>query len=268
MGKGWEMYVEGQKLSQESALFRKKLDTKHVFDAWLEDITRRDLSVSGRVFEVKKVRGVGYQLSVKFDPQIISLFKEVRNMIWLNFQVPHAVANSAKDAKRVYPFAVSLMETCRTYAQTCAVLKGNPDILPLVAGYQLAVHELISKGIQERWDYFVNTFESRTSLDDPGRHVLFVREFAAAVSLYQEKVNSLLVIWEEINAEVEELKVCPFSKERLSGTMDKIQKNVDKLNLEAYANLEAWCRSLNERIEKVLIARLDVAVKVRSLFCI
>jgi hypothetical protein len=91
---------------------------------------------------------------------------------------------------------------------------------------------------------------------------MFVREFAAAVSLYQDKVNNLLVIWEEINSEVEELKICSFAKERLSETMDKIQRNVDKLNLEAYANLDSWCVSLDQRIELVLIARLDFAVKV------
>jgi dynein heavy chain 1 len=165
LGRGWEMYAEGQKLAQESMLFRKKLDTKPVFAAWLEDITKRDLSVTGRVFEIKKVHGSGYQLSVNFDSQIISLFKEVRNMIWLNFQVPHSIANSAKDAKRVYPFAVGLIETCRTYTQVSGVLGKNPDILPLVAGYQGAVHELIKKGIQERWDYFVNTFESRAIIE-------------------------------------------------------------------------------------------------------
>jgi dynein heavy chain 1 len=165
LGRGWEMYADGQKLSQESMLFRKKLDTKPVFAAWLDDISNRDLSVTGRVFEVKKVHGSGLQLSVNFDSQIISLFKEVRNMIWLNFQVPHTVANSAKDAKRVYPFAVSLIETCRTYAQTSDVLKNNPYILPLVAGYQSAAHELIKRGIQERWDYFVNTFESRAVIE-------------------------------------------------------------------------------------------------------
>lgn len=35
-----------------------------------------------------------------------SLFKEVRNLLWLGFQVPHTINNTAKDAKRVYPHAV------------------------------------------------------------------------------------------------------------------------------------------------------------------
>ena len=54
---------------------------------------------------------VGVSISRDFDPQVFTLFKEVRNLLWLNFQVPHAITNMAKDAKRVYPHAVSLMET-------------------------------------------------------------------------------------------------------------------------------------------------------------
>ena len=97
------------------------------------------------------------QLSINFDSQIITLFKEVRNLLWLNFQVPHTVSNVAKDAKRVYPFAVSLNETVRTYTQTVNKVNSNLIISPLVAGHRKDVQNHISKGIQLRWDYFVNT---------------------------------------------------------------------------------------------------------------
>lgn len=38
LGKGWELYAEGQKLQSESSAFRKKLDTHPAFGAWLHDI--------------------------------------------------------------------------------------------------------------------------------------------------------------------------------------------------------------------------------------
>jgi hypothetical protein len=110
LGKGWELYAEGQKLQSESRTFRTKFDTRPVYDAWLHDINRRDMGVNGRLFEIVRLRGGGFQLAVNFDPQVITLFKEVRNLLWLNFQVPHAITNMAKDAERVYPHAVSLMD--------------------------------------------------------------------------------------------------------------------------------------------------------------
>lgn len=158
LGKGWELYAEGQKLQSESQSFRRKLDTRPIYDAWLHDINRRSLQISGRLFEINKTRSstsqpgststttTSLQISVNFDPQIITLFKEVRNLLWLGFQVPHTISNIAKDAKRVYPHAVSLMETVRTYSQTIAKVQANPGIAALVAEFRINAQQQITKG--------------------------------------------------------------------------------------------------------------------------
>lgn len=205
LGRGWEHYAEGQKLQSESAAFRKKLDTRPVFDAWLQDINRRNMGVDGRLFEIVRLRGGGFQLAVNFDPQIITLFKEVRNLLWLNFHVPHAITNMAKDAKRVYPHAVSLMETVRTYGQTLDLVEKNKGIEWLVAEYRNESQRMINKGLFRlfpqvsvdlhfswlgmniRWDYFVNQYDSSRYASDgrDNRHILFVREFASVVSVLQ-----------------------------------------------------------------------------------
>lgn len=138
LGKGWELYAEGAKLASESTSFRRKLDTRPIYEAWVHEINRRDMRIEGRLFEISKVRnttinghnnagrglvngdiqshdasvssaGGLFRLGINFDPQIITLFKEVRNLLWLGFSVPHAIGNIAKDAKRVYPHAVSLV---------------------------------------------------------------------------------------------------------------------------------------------------------------
>lgn len=152
LGKGWELYAEGQKLQAESQSFRRKLDTKPVFDAWLQDINRRDMGTSGKLFDVIRIRGGGggFQLAVNFDPQTITLFKETRNLLWLGFSVPHAVSNMAKEAKRVYPHAVSLMETVRTYGQTLDLIEANLGIEMLIAEHRNSSQRMISKGMRTR----------------------------------------------------------------------------------------------------------------------
>ena len=106
------------------------------------------MGVGGRLFEIVRLsRGGGFQLAVNFDPQIITLFKEVRNLLWAGFQVPHAITNMAKDAKRVYPHAVSLMETVRTYGQTLDLVEKNRGIEWLVAEYRNESQRMIGKGV-------------------------------------------------------------------------------------------------------------------------
>ena len=146
LGKEWELYAEGQRLQSESEAFKKKLETKPVFDAWLHDINRRDLGINGRLLEIIRLRGGGYQLAVNFDPQIITLFKEVRNLLWQNFSIPHVITNMAKEAKRVYPHAVSLMETVRTYGQTLDLVDSNKGIEWLVAEYRNEAQRMVSRG--------------------------------------------------------------------------------------------------------------------------
>ena len=149
-GKDWLFYAEGQKLQAESASFRRKLDTRALYEAWLHDINRRDMGVNGRLFEIARLRGGGYQLVVNFDAHTITLFKEVRNLLWLNYQVPHAIKNMSQDAKRVYPHAVSLMETVRTYSQTLDLIEKNPAIEILVAEFRNDAQRMITRGKRQR----------------------------------------------------------------------------------------------------------------------
>jgi dynein heavy chain 1 len=52
----------------------------------------------------------------------------------------------AKDAKRVYPHAVSLMETVRMYGQTLDLVENNKDIEWLVAEYRNESQRMVSRG--------------------------------------------------------------------------------------------------------------------------
>lgn len=236
LGKGWELYAEGQKLQSESSSFKKKLDTRPIYEAWFAEITRRELSVSGPLFEITRNRAQGnvLQLGVNFDAQIITLFKEVRNLLWLKYQVPHQVSIIAKDAKRVYPIAVSLMETIRTYSQMVNKVQRHGEIATLVAGYRNDAQKMVSKGVNLRWEHFANTYGSVTSYINPGsaadarenRHIVFVREFASVVSIFQDKVDSLIAIYDDIMKLIDELPVCPFVHTTFSSIILRIQKLV------------------------------------------
>ena len=268
LGKGWELYAEGQRLQTESSSFRRKLDTRPIYDAWLHEINRRDLQISGRLFEVGRTRAPGggggtvFVLAVNFDPQIITLFKEVRNLLWLGFQVPHAIGNIAKDAKRVYPHAVSLMETVRTYAQTCDRVLAHPGIAPLVAEYRTDAQTMISRGLDVRWENFIAFRPTTAGGRDVGDHGAFVREFASAVAIFQDRTNTLIDVYAELLADVDALGTCAYTPAAFAEVLARIQKTVDRLNLEGYANLETWVADFDRRIERVLVGRLAAVIDV------
>lgn len=277
LGHDWALHSEGQKLQSESHLFRKKLDTRPIFEAWLHDVQRRQISIAGRLFNINKIRAANYalELAVNFDPQVIALFKETRNMLWLNYAVPHSINNTSKEAKRVYPYAVSLMESTRTYAQISRQIADMSDVSILLSGYQNDVQTLIAKGVPLKWESFVHSFDlhikqgsylSNGAIDhamsgrNESKHVQFVREFAASVSLLQNKASALASINVTIQRALAELETCPYNGVAFQQRLETVQMAVDQLNLENYVNLGYWVREMNTRIKRTLLVRLRQAI--------
>ena len=128
------------------------------------------------------------------------------------------------------------METVRTFSQTVHKVNRNPEIATLVAGYRNEVHNMITKGINLRWDYFVSSYDAHhrplsyltgTPLDArENRHVMFVREFANVVSVFQDKVDALIGYYDDITKGIDEMKTCPYQTEKFEDTLGRIQKIV------------------------------------------
>lgn len=277
LGEDWPLHSEGQKLQADSNLFRKKLDTRPVFESWLHDVQRRHISISGYLFNIVRNRAAGnnLELVVNFDAQVIALFKEVRNLTWLSFHVPHAVSNISKVAKRVYPYAISLMESVRTLLQTIRSITSMSEVAMLLNGYVNDTQDMMVKGIRLRWESLVHSYElhvKETALANGGietpipsrgesKHVQFVREFAGSASVLQSKTAVLSSINENIQKAILELKTCPYEASEFKQRLDTIQMAVDKLNLENYVNLAYWVTNLNQKIEVILRERLTRAIR-------
>ncbi|KAF2838922.1 hypothetical protein M501DRAFT_1004768 [Patellaria atrata CBS 101060] len=276
LGRDWILHAEGQKLQNESNMFRKKLQTRPIYDAWLQEVARRNLSIAGRLFAINRNRAAGnsLELNVNFDPQIIALFKEVRNLLWLGYQVPHAVNNVSKEAKRVYPYAVSLMESVRTYAQTIRNIDEMGAVSILLNGYRNDVQTLVTKGVPLKWESFVHAYDLHirqapysgatesavTATRTESRHVQFVREFASAVSILQSKVDKLAGIHQTVEHALKNLESCAYKTEIFRHELVSIQAAMDNLNLENFVNLTYWVSHINSRVEQILLVRLRRAV--------
>src|ERR1700710_2201900 len=89
---------------------------------------------------------------------------------------------------------------------------------PKVLKFRLSIHHQGSDsfpfraGMNIRWDYFVNQYDTAryvTSADGrENRHIQFVREFASVVSILQDKTNSVIDLYRNILRAVEDLSTC------------------------------------------------------------
>lgn len=275
LGSKWAHHTEGQRLFASGERFRERLDTRPIFDDWLRDIHRRHLSISGRLFTIapNRVKNNNLEVHVNFDSQVITLFKEVRNLIWLNFDVPYGISNVSKEARRVYPFAVSLMESLNTYEQTNLAIESMPHVAILLSGYRNSVQAFIAKGAPLRWDTFVLAYDvhvrqlgseidtTRRATGEDNMHVQFVRDLGNSITTLQSKVSTLSTIQVAADTALRELQSCHYSREAFQTQLESIQRAIDQLNLEAYANIPYWVSRTNEKIVETLLSRLQQAIK-------
>jgi len=266
LGEDWMLHADGQKLQAESNMFRKKLTTREIYEAWLYDIQSREISVTGRLFSITRSRGTNnaMELIVHFDNHAISLFKEARNLTWLNYHVPHRIATTAKQAQRVYPYALSLMESVAGYFSAVRAISEMPNMAPLLAGYQKEVQRLFEKGIPLKWESFIHSYDlhiKSKSTTSESAHVQYVRDLASAVTTLQNKTATVYELDQSIQLALSEVKSCPYSTQAFQTQMDLIQIAVDKMNLENYANLPAWVAQLNSQLDEIFVSRLQHALK-------
>ncbi|XP_055383630.1 dynein heavy chain, cytoplasmic isoform X2 [Condylostylus longicornis] len=266
LGKGWETHIDGQKLKADGDSFRAKLSISEVFQDWARKVQERNFGNNGRIFTIEPARsrigrGSILKLRVNFLPEIITLSKEVRNIKNLGFRVPLAIVNKAHQANQIYPYAISLIESVRTYERTLEKLNNNrtlaqnstfkieerASIVPLVAGLRKDVLGLVAEGIGLVWESF--------KLDP------YVQRLSECVTQFQEKVEDLLVVEEQLDVDVRSLETCPYSAATFADILSKIQHAVDDLSLRQYSNLHVWVQRLDEEVEKKLAARLQHGVQ-------
>ena len=193
-------------------------------------------------------------LKVSFDPDIIMLFKEVRNLHWLNstntdrnhFRVPYTLKIISDEAKEKYPYAMALNETLRTYTST--LLKVNDSLRPLVAGLHRSVQSKIH-----------GAFKNHIRWDSEGLE-MYVKELSEQIYSLSERVSDLLTKIKTIYNYISELSTCKYEYKAFNDILLNVQKIVDELNLEEYTNLDVWTLTLEKDISLLLKQRLKYAI--------
>jgi len=106
--------------------------------------------------------------------------------------------------------------------------------VPLIAGLHKDTQALIAEGVQMVWESY--------KLDQ------YVQKYAEQILAFQEKVEDLLVVEEQLDLDVKSLETCAYSASTLADILSKIQRAVDDLSLRQYSNLHIWVTRLDQQV--------------------
>lgn len=115
-----------------------------------------------------------------------------------------------------------------------AQIEDKASIIPLVAGMRKEVQALISEGIQLVWESY--------KLDP------YVQKFSDTIVSFQERVEELVLVGEQLEVDIRSLETCPYSANTFADILAKIQHAVDDLSLKQYSNLHIWVSRLDDEV--------------------
>lgn len=260
LGDQWHMHSEGQLLNEEIRSLRNGLDTTVVFKNWVEEVQARNNQTRGPLLLMRRVRSIEDtpELAVNFDPRAITLFKEVRNLAWLELEVPNDVYLASIRAKWLYPLAMSLIDSTKALTQITESLGTAVDISYLLNQETRKVQEVIELGLRLQWD------SGRQAHDEyrvhPDEQMKFTVDFAASISRLQRKVAIVLETRTTLRRCLTTLQTCTYDTKVFQAEVAIIQALADRLSLEGLVNQPVWVYKTNCSIRSILAERLDDAI--------
>ena len=263
LGEDWQEHPEGQILEPEITALRQALSQRNVVDSWIKDVTGTNLNFNGKILHIVRNPGSkGFELSMRLDSQAITLFKEVRNLNNLIQHVPISLSNLSRDSKKLYPFAVAIVENLRIYSRVVDQLHHLPDLWPLMHKYIHEAQEVIRSGISLEWEYFLHISEplhnvlalQKQTANNP--HALFLKSLILNVSKLETKFSFAVDAHEQITDLITHLSKTPKFRHEAKAILSQIQEQVSNLSLEKYSNMSEWLLTVNSRIADILKSNL------------
>ncbi|CAA9986414.1 dynein heavy chain, putative [Plasmodium knowlesi strain H] len=257
LGRGWEQHSEGKNLRQSIDNFKTLLSQNKTFEKWLKGVKSADkFDIYEKIIKIKKLGVKNFEIVANYDFEFFNLFKEVRYLQSINLRVPYSIKVKADETKLIYPYALTLQKTFRSYMKICLFMENeakavpfNSTITKLVASIHNNVQAKIKEGIGLHWDSDV--LET------------YVRKLTEVVNTFESMVDEAVRKNSFVLDTLDRIKVCEITMQgdEVTKLVKSIQEKADELYLEHYRNVHIWIDELNILLNKILTSRLEEVIK-------
>ncbi|GMH89230.1 hypothetical protein TrVE_jg3152 [Triparma verrucosa] len=263
LGTGWEQEIEGRLLKKTCNELKSKLNSEASFKKWRSSweselvVSRNKERLASYLIRIENTSNKAkFIATCNFEVKTIELFKEVRNLKWLNFDIPPTIQQMANDAFKKYPNAMKLNAALRSYAHTRTTIDNELNLSALVEDELDAIKIQITEAFNASSGPTTSRKATkRINWESPNLKG-WVATFSEHVFNLQEKVETLLEVISSVKESIGELETVEFSHEAVLAIIKAIQKLVDQLSLSGYSNLNMWVKSLDEQVGEKLSSRL------------
>jgi len=248
LGPDWARDIHGSKLATRCQELLSKLDARGYFRQWVsnqEKMLTGSLVRRSYVIDIKKDI-VGYYAIINYSREMANLHSEIDMLVKLGFQVPRTLTHFAQETRQQYPYASAARTALRTYAT-------------IIRQLDAASATLVEPQLVAIADQIKLAFGNRRVKWDSKSLVKWITELVSHVEALESRVYNLLSLRCQLDDRLHALSLANLGDDLSVHTL-AIQKIVDDLSLAGYSNLKEYCESLDRRMEKVLVIKLEKAL--------
>jgi hypothetical protein len=183
------------------------------------------------------------QVAVSFNPKLFEIYNDIRNLVWAKWQIPQSIKDVVMDKEALYPIALSLESSLKTYNNVAS--SHGLEALALVAVYKKQARDKIVEGTSKvEWG----------SEEDAVKQ--FAQSFADVVEVYQKKSDALQELLGLVESSCKVLEACEYSHASVSACIAQIQKVVTEMGKKGLVNMDQYVSTVNKRLHDILAARV------------
>ncbi|AMD19130.1 HBR229Cp [Eremothecium sinecaudum] len=255
LGEDWVNTSEGSQIAIESNAIMEVLNVDQLFESWVGSVTSQNFLLDELIFKIINVTGT-FELHVNFDSIIGSLFKEVRNLIWMGFSVPSNIIKNSRRVRSLYPHAVKVSELLQTFVAAVHGFEEKPHTWLLLRMESEDIWSLISSMINDTWDS-VPLFDDGSNSDE----IFSIQHEQPSILKLEYSIGKLLTQFQKLHPLEKDLSTY-FDQLQKCGEVDlpninslihKIQEVVDKAILQGFQNMTEFITYLNQQIRSHLV---------------
>ena len=193
LGTNWKDLHQGKKLKQIGDNFQQTLSARqeHYLSTWLAEIKEIDAASerAKNIFNIEQ-RIDRFHFFLDFNMKLLHLPQELNQLKIMEKKMPLGIQLRAQDVQHLYPIAMSLQESLRTFEYT--ENRVAPKFEKLVAECRKQAQEKMMRGLQIQW-------KSDTNVEK------YANELRKFVTEFEEAVNDVIARITEIDNHLEQL---------------------------------------------------------------
>lgn len=151
IGSSWKDTPEGISFLNKYETILSKFNTKKELFGFLNHILQnKSTALNVPVLKILD-NGGKYELFVNFDFSLGSIFKEVRNLVYMGYDIPNDVLKIARNYRLIYPHAIMLLEQIQTFLSVMKELPNRPHTGIILKSQIDHIWYLLQKTLDNSW---------------------------------------------------------------------------------------------------------------------